>query len=419
MTDYPERAVENVREKCERREDVSAADADAILDASDEIFLLGESEYSIQRHDFFLKRWYRMASQVGGLADALDDRDAAEDIVRWIHRTYDNPETNKDYRVALRMFGELATDGEGKPESIAWIPGGYPKNYDPAPDPAEMFRWERHVVPMLEACMNSRDRAMIALAFDAGPRPGELYDLTVGSFADHEYGMKVTFESGKRGTRSPLLIPSVGHVQDWLDDHPNGDDPDAPLWSKLKAGGGISNNRCRDIFKDAADRADIKLPSTPTPARFRKSSASHLASQGVSQAHLEDHHGWDRGSDVAGRYIAVFGDANDREIARAHGVEVNERDDKPNAPTECPRCGRLVPAGQDTCGRCGQVFDHDTADMLDSIVDMIDDELLDAEKREVRERLVNARQGIDHNPDEMDLAGLHDVLASSSSSSGG
>jgi hypothetical protein len=65
------------------------------------------------------------------------------------------------------------------------------------------------------------------------------------------------------------------------------------------------------------------------------------------------------------------------------------------------------------------VFDHDTADMLDTVVDMIDDELLDAERREVRERLVNARQGIDHNPDEMDLEGLHDVLASVSPESGG
>lgn len=58
-----------------------------------------------------------------------------------------------------------------------------------------------------------------------------------------------------------------------------------------------------------------------TPTVFRKSSASYLASQNVSQAHLEDHHGWTRGSKIAARYIAVFDDANEREIARARGAE--------------------------------------------------------------------------------------------------
>jgi hypothetical protein len=171
MSDYPETAVENYRAKCEARKDVSAEDAEAILAASDQVFLLGDSKYGIQRHDFFIKRWYMMAREVGGLADALEDRDAAETLVRWIHRTYDNPETNKDYQNALRMFGELATEGDDKPESVAWIPAGYPSTYDPAPDPSEMFRWEAHVQPMLDACHNSRDRALIALAFDAGPPP--------------------------------------------------------------------------------------------------------------------------------------------------------------------------------------------------------------------------------------------------------
>lgn len=54
-----------------------------------------------------------------------------------------------------------------------------------------------------------------------------------------------------------------------------------------------------------------------TPTNFWKSLASFLASQGVSQAHLEDHHGWTRGSSITALYIGVFNDANEREIARA------------------------------------------------------------------------------------------------------
>ncbi|ELZ93960.1 integrase family protein [Haloferax mucosum ATCC BAA-1512] len=71
--------------------------------------------------------------------------------------------------------------------------------------------------------------------------------------------------------------------------HPGANERNAPLWSKLSSADDITANRLRDILKDAARRAGVSRPVTPT--NFRKSSASYLASQGVSQAHLEQHHG--------------------------------------------------------------------------------------------------------------------------------
>jgi len=50
-------------------------------------------------------------------------------------------------------------------------------------------------------------------------------------------------------------------------------------------------------LEGAAEDAGVDKPVTFT--NFRKSSASYLASQGMNQAHIEDHHGWVRGSDVA------------------------------------------------------------------------------------------------------------------------
>ena len=55
-----------------------------------------------------------MAEEFGGLGAALEEKVAAEDLVRWINRNYENEETNRDYRVALRVFGRRATDVEGK-----------------------------------------------------------------------------------------------------------------------------------------------------------------------------------------------------------------------------------------------------------------------------------------------------------------
>jgi len=363
MSDYPERAVTVMREKLDTREyDVSDADAELLLAVSDQIQLLGPSEYSDQRHEFILRRGVRMAEEVGGLADAVDDRDAAETIVQWINTEQTgSPETNKDYRVALRTIGDLATDGDGIPDSLEWVPGGYPSNYDPAPDPSEMLAWDGDVQPMLEACHNSRDRALIALAWDLGPRPGELFDLAPTDIVSHDYGLQVTLD-GKSGRRSPVLIPSVHYVRRWLTDHPGADTD--PLWCQITEPEPITNNRIRDALKDAAGRAGIDKPVTPT--NFRKSSASYLASQGVSQAHLEDHHGWTRGSRIAARYIAVFDDATEREIAKAHGLDVADDEPDDTGPVVCPRCEQKTPRDEEACVWCDHVLSQEAAEDIEA-----------------------------------------------------
>lgn len=130
------------------------------------------SEYSTHRHLKLLRHCTIVAENVGGLAAALEDREAAETIVRWIHREYDNEETNRDYRVALRVFGRRVSDGEDDepPDSLAWIPSGTSSTYDPTPDPSQMLEWDTDIQAMIEATRNSRDAAAIAMQFDAGLR---------------------------------------------------------------------------------------------------------------------------------------------------------------------------------------------------------------------------------------------------------
>lgn len=361
MTDNPRDGIERHRDRIQNSDDISEADADALIECSNQIDLLGASQYSDHRHEFILQRCLLLAERVGGLSDALEDRDAAEEIVRHINTRYDNPEYNKDMRNALRMFSELVTDGDGKPDSISWIPSGYPENYDPMPDPADMLRWDEDVQPLLDAARNSRDRALIAIAWDAGPRPHELFDLRVGNISDHKYGKQLTIEQGKKGSRAVLLIPSAPYVQRWLDDHPSGD-PDDPLWCPINTARELSNNRVRDILKDR--KADTDVTKPVTPSNFRKSSASHLARQGVSQAHLEDHHGWTRGSDIAARYISVSSSSNDRAVAAAHGMEVEADEPDPTAPVTCPRCERETPREKDLCVWCSQALEPEAIESL-------------------------------------------------------
>ncbi|WP_049908925.1 tyrosine-type recombinase/integrase [Halorubrum saccharovorum] len=346
--------IRNLHDKIETSSDIKKEDKDLLLAFSDRLDLL-KSEYSDARHNKLLRHCTIMAEEVGGLAEALEDRSTTEDLVRWINRNYDNENTNSDYRTALRVMGKRVTDDNGYPPSIEWIPSGTSNSYNPVPDPSEMLDWNEDVVPMIEETRNTRDAALIAMAFDSGARSGELRDLTVGDVSDHDHGLMIRVD-GKTGQRSVTLVPSVPYVQRWMTDHPAPDDPGAPLWSKLSEPEGISYRQFKNCFEDSADRAGVK--KTVTPTNFRKSNATYLARQGMSQARIEDRQGRKRGSDATAHYIARFGGEADSEYARIHGMEVEEEEPDPIGPVECPRCHEQTPREHATCVWCNQPLEY-------------------------------------------------------------
>jgi len=381
----PRTQITNLRDRIRESDEITEQDADVLIEFSDQLDLL-KSEYSDLRHRDLLGHCTRIAENVGGLADALEDRDAAEEIVRWVNRTHENEWTNADYRAALRVFGGRVTDGdvEDKPDSIAWVPSGTSNSHDPRPNPANMLTWDDDVKPMIDDTRNARDAALIAVAFDSGARSGELEDLRVGDVADHDHGLQI-FVDGKKGQRSVTLIPAVPFLNRWLSDHPDSDDPDAPLWSKLSKPEEISYRQFNNAFKDAAKRAGVDKPVTPT--NFRKSNASWLARKGMPQAFIEDRQGRKRGSDVTAHYVAKFGGEADTTYAKLHGKDVEEDDPEPIGPVECPRCGKETPRDEDACVWCRQPLEYDTV------------EARKQEDREVRSAVLRMAKD---NPDLLD-----------------
>ena len=346
--------IQNLRDRIRESSDIKQEDKEILIDFSDRLDLL-KSEYTDHRHNKLLRHCTIIAEQVGGLSNALKNREAAEEIVRWINRTYDNENTNSDYRTALRVFGKRVDESDGYPPGIGWVPSGTSNSYSPVPDPSKMLDWNEDVLPMIDSTRNARDAALIAMAFDSGARSGELQDLTVGDVSDHEHGLMLRVD-GKTGQRSVSLVPSVPYVQRWMSDHPAPNDPGAPLWSKLSKAESLSYRQFKNCFEDSADRAGISKPVTPT--NFRKSNATYLARKGMSQARIEDRQGRKRGSDATAHYIARFGGEADTEYARIHGMEVEEEDPDPIGPVECPRCHEHTPRERSTCVWCNQPLEY-------------------------------------------------------------
>ena len=371
MTDDPEASLRRLRKQIRTDGNVAEDDREALLEFSNQLSLR-RSEYSPQRHEKLLRHCAIMAGVAQRipvdelpetrLTDALEDANARDELIAWINRRYDSPDTNRDYRVALRMFGCHITDGDDVPELLEEVPTTTKRNGPPMPDPGDMLDWNEDIVPMIEATHNTRDAALIAVAWDSGARAFELLDATVSDVSDHPQGLRIRV-SGKTGERSITLMPSVPHLNRWLADHPAPEGDDAPLWSKLKTPEKPTYQLHRKILKDAADRASVT--KTATFRNFRKSSAAYLASRGMNQAHIEEHHGWKHGSDVASRYIRVFSEDADKELAAVHGADVEVEDPEPIAPADCPRCGKENPRSEPACVFCGQALEPGTAERIE------------------------------------------------------
>ena len=141
----------------EGERDVSADDAAALLDFNDA--LARSVDHGDHRRLKLLRHCTRMAEHVGDLPEAIQNRSHAEVLVDWIHEEYDRQEkaeTNRDYRVALRVFGKFLSDGSDDevPDALDWISTKTPRNYNPSPNPAEMLDLEDDVKPMIDAASN-------------------------------------------------------------------------------------------------------------------------------------------------------------------------------------------------------------------------------------------------------------------------
>jgi integrase len=346
---------------------IAEEDAEALLEFSKQLDLLN-SEYSDYRHEKLLRHCVIMAEQVGGLAPALESRDAAEDVVRWINTERASPdyseETNHDYRVALRIFGKRTLKRGDVPEALAWIPTGTSNSHDPTPHRSDMLEWEEAETMAKEGTVNNRDQALIAVSFELGPRGEEMHECRVGQVEDAENGLQIVLD-GKQGEHSVTLINSLPYLQKWLAEHPAKDDDEAYLWCKFDDPyDNASYQVFLERFKKAGERAEIDKPVTPT--NFRKSNTFWLAKQGATESLINERQGRTKTSDHARRYLAKFGPENENnQYAELQGLDVETEKTVDRTPLTCPRCGKQTPQDEPFCVWCHQAMEPQAVDELE------------------------------------------------------
>lgn len=252
----------------------------------------------------------------------------------------------KEYKIPENLFEDIKT----KP----------PKNNLPVDE----LILPEDVKSLVDSANTQRNRALIMLLWDSGARIGEILGLNISHVSFDNYGA-VLIVSGKTGMRRIRLIDSVPDLQLWLNQHPDRDNPQAPLFVTDRKQGGkfkrLDPQSVNTLLIGLAEKADIK--KKVHPHAFRHGKLTDLAKRGFNEMELRIFAGWEKSSAMPATYLHLSGADIEKKILAKNGIiedDTKEQEEKLK-PVKCPRCGTKNPVGAKFCMTCSLVIDQKTA----------------------------------------------------------
>jgi integrase/recombinase XerD len=246
--------------------------------------------------------------------------------------------------------------------------------------PQDIWSQEDDLV-FLKWVTNKRDRCYHTMARDLSARPHEILNLKIRDIVfktvdgGKQYAMVVV--NGKTGSRSVPLFQSIPYVKQWLSDHPSRNNPNSPMFVGLgrnSMGKRLSINGLYGIYKDYKenffpklledttisheDKEKIKaMLAKPFNPYIRRHSALTEKSTKLKSSTLNQHAGWQPGSNMAQVYIHYFGNESSESLLEAYGIVTknNISIDTLN-PKICPNCNEGNTQDAKFCTKCKMIM---------------------------------------------------------------
>jgi len=221
---------------------------------------------------------------------------------------------------------------------------------------------QEEIKKMLEAADHPRTLALIHVLAESGARVGEIANLRIKDAVFDEYGA-IIHVNGKTGERPVRLIDCVPSLREWINKHPEKDNPEAPLFINLgnnQYGGGLSEIGIQMIVKLLAKRAGIK--KNVYPHLFRHTSATKFSKEGYNEIFMRKRFGWSPHSNMPEHYTSMSGADVDNVMLEKRGLKKTDSDGKTSKPLEavkCKRCAETNSPANMFCSRCGFSLSED------------------------------------------------------------
>ena len=281
-------------------------------------------------------------------------REDIERLVTWLRQdTNYTPHTVSDYLFALKRFFKFVKYGNVDketpwPEEVRWLRSATKPSERKQPE----FLISQEVEEMIKATTSLRDKAMLAVGFEAGLRATELLSLNVGSIMFDDRGARLRVEKGKTGSRTVRLISSVKLLSQYLQTHSFRHDVYAPLW--LTESNNYANHRLSWV------RWNRRLKQLAKQAGIKKRIFNHMLRHGsatrnakfLTDSELKLMYGWSMSSKMPAVYVHLSGRDLDDKLTSIYGGQKIEQTKPEFAPVICPRCSELASPGMVYCPKC-------------------------------------------------------------------
>jgi integrase len=217
---------------------------------------------------------------------------------------------------------------------------------------------------ILEACIETRDKALIAVLYESAFRSFELLQLTFKKIRPtNKLWWATVIGKGSRQRTIPLLH-SVPALRIWMDNHPVND---GYIFTTFRRPHNqFSYNGLYNRIALLLDRADVDLRPRPIHL-FRHTRLTELVGLGMTEYELCQYAGWEIGSNMPKTYVHLSGRDLKRSYTRIYGLD-EEPDDEPALKMEikdCPNCKTPNAPNAKYCSLCSFVLDELTALRLD------------------------------------------------------
>jgi integrase len=336
--------------------------------------------------------------------DSFRKSENADSLHKWIG-TYNLYRALLIYFFKWLYFSALEPAKRPKPPVIENIPQLKRKEQS-IYKPSHIWSSEDDAL-FLKYCPNKRDRCYHAITRDSSCRPHEILklkikDLSFKTSGNFQYAEVLV--NGKTGIRHIPLISSIPYVKDWLNEHPQADNPNAPLicgfgrslgrrlrpntlnkvYVRYKKG--LFSKLSVDPNVPLDDKQKIKeLLKKPWNPYIRRHSALTEKSTILKEHVLRQHAGWSIGSHMPQKYLHYFGNESSESLLEAYGIVTkNNRLSDALKPKQCPNCNEPNKPDSKFCAKCRMVLTYDAYSET-----IEEKEQKDKDLQSIRERMVS------------------------------
>jgi len=299
--------------------------------------------------------------------------------------------TKRNTCYAARAFVDWSPDSPASKEDIS-----APKIEHSKIDEETVLKPDE-VVTLIETTHNERDAAIISIMYEAALRRTALVQLDIKHYKTDKFARirlphKVGVKTG-HGRERPLNW-SAGFLDRWLNQHPDPENPDAPLFCSIREGRDegrrLSSHAIYTMMERLSKKVDIEDDRIHPHALRHARATAMRKSDRLDKADIETVMGWTDSTPMHARYSHTTSTEDAERAAARMGIDI-ETDDGENKITDCPRCGTTLPSKGRFCPTCTLRISEDPPEWWAKFKEYCEqaDEL-----RPVEESLLNKYEGL-------------------------